>query len=292
MRHKEQLKGNTNCWSGRFTYDGCCSLNANRFNGPYYANYNHVMWVIRLPPLYSRVKRLYVIQGAVLDNWLVKKDLGLAGWFPHQGVMNDGEGLLWAGSDAALALLEMNFSFPVTSERRFLEVASAVGAPSMVALARGFSVWSSDLRVQSTWQRRESAKASFGIGSPELLRLKLPILDLTNTSTWPKELFDVILFVNPGPVTEGVLCHCFRNLLFRHLHPRGVALYSRKENLAQTDLRAETDYECFNPDGFHVALHQHGHGGTWYSQWVSSPFITLAGNQNGLRPVFSLQKLL
>ena len=52
------------------------------------------------------------------------------------------------------------------------------------ALAKGFHVWSSEVRRENAWQRLAGARSSFGRGSPEERRLRVPILDLFDPSTW------------------------------------------------------------------------------------------------------------
>ena len=59
----------------------------------------------------------------------------------------------------------------------FPQVASSVGAPSLVALAKGFHVWSSDLRDESAWQRWAGARAS-SFTEAQLKRFRTPRLDL------------------------------------------------------------------------------------------------------------------
>lgn len=116
-----------------------------------------------------------------------------------------------------------------------------------MALARGFSVWSSDWDKRSAWQRKTSAEASFGIQSKEVLRLKLPTVDVVNESTWPKVRFDVIALVQPDTVVR--LCEGFRELLRKRLdHPFGVGLYLRRLYF-DSDLGSSADRECFWPDG-------------------------------------------
>lgn len=219
-----KLKGNTHCWWGYFDYRTCCSLNAELWNVP---KYLHPFLLLA-----TRWADLVLVQGAVLD--AMQDDFALQ-WLPHsntvpyQGVQRDGEGLLWSGGAVlALGLSSISLPFPVGPSRRFLELCAGTGAASLVALARGFTVLSTDLREESQWQRAASARASFGPQAPELRRLRHQSLDLLDESTWPQRsegLFDLVA-VSPSAHLAQELCLGIRRLLLRLLAPGGVALFS------------------------------------------------------------------
>ncbi|CAE8640249.1 unnamed protein product [Polarella glacialis] len=261
FEHRSELHGARRCFIGDLTYDYCCSLNANTpMSQAQHVNYNHAVWLVQLLSRRGMPARsLKVIQGAVLENWVTFKGIHL-GQIPYQNVSVDG--LLW--SPLAVLLLELTeFRFPVDESRRFLDLAAGTGAASLVALARGFSVWSSDLRPESEWQRSASAVASFGPGSAEVTRLQTLSLDILDPASWPVDAFDVIHLVQLAQKSDGrksamgAICPAFRDLVRRLLRPGGVALYFRQQWL--TDELNLEDAACLEVEfGLRVRAHMTG----------------------------------
>lgn len=306
------LAGNQNCWFRDYTYENCCSLNNNLDRIP---DYEQLVWLLLLAerPSIPR-RRLHLVQGGVLENWQKFKRYASEGGsaaLPAQQFYL-GEGLLWSSSAFSVDLME--FPFHVDASRRFLELASGTGAPSLVALARGFEVWSTDLFPGSAWQRRASAESSFGAGSAELRRLHTPVLDLLNDSSWPSPalLFDAVFMAEPtrpglitGPAQErqvvrtadrgDALCDGFREIVRRFLRgPLGVGIYARRMPIGIPDLSTLPDYHCMKPDRHHaVTLHQQAENGTWWSQRIfeDQPAGLQVVAPGLLREVFEIRKL-
>ncbi|CAJ1344109.1 unnamed protein product, partial [Effrenium voratum] len=130
-----QIQGNPTCWDESFQNNECCSLNHNLNLVPHY---NHMIWQIRMPD----GRMVNVVQGQALEHWERKKIID-PGRFPFVGLSGNGEGLVWSAGSAAVAFALAEFP-DGRRPLRFLEVASSVGAPSLVALAKGFHVWSSE----------------------------------------------------------------------------------------------------------------------------------------------------
>lgn len=266
LLHKRKLRGNPGCWdTGNFTYARCCSV-----NGAYTApHYTHPFWM-----LVTGVRRwpeVIVVQGTTLD--AMQDDSGLQ-FLPHDGrlhfcgVLADGAGILWpTGAALALVLSQMDFSFDISTHHQFLEVAAGTGAPSLVALAKGFTVLSTDLQPETKWQRAASAWASFGPEAELLRHLYLLEVDLLDESTW-SELGEVpmdVIALAP-PYASGLrLCAAYKRLLRRTLASTGCAFYAPNVGLPPADLEAKAAF--FTRD-FDIVVHAQLRG--WWTSFNHS----------------------
>lgn len=286
------LRGNSHCWDGDYSYDHCCSINYNLDRG---TDYQQIVWQMLLPPSLGRLQassdqkevataangedvrqKIFVVQGAVIANLQLFKGMPMDVGIPFFDLNVDG--LLWGGSRAALALASVEFGFAVHPGRRLLEVAAGTGAPSLVALARGFTVVSTDISFDSGWQRQASAVRSFGPSSAEVKRFSNSALDLRNASTWPCRgqgpHFDVAVFVQVGgPEETHQLCGGFRRIVSRCLRlPGSVGLYMMNEALSRRHFMPDSShFACMRPDRHHsVHLHQPLADGGWRSERLPS----------------------
>ena len=74
-------------------------------------------------------------------------------WQEHErGVLD--RLLWWTGYQLAQLVAVFDFGFPPSFERRFLEVAAGVGAPSLAAFFRGFHVTATDISAASVTEER------------------------------------------------------------------------------------------------------------------------------------------
>ena len=227
-----------------------------------YCRFSHPIWQFKM----VQGPMINVVQGQVVQGWIERGIMSVSPVPPR--VQLDGEGMLWAGGLASLALSIMDFHLPQRGRRRrLLELAASVGAPSLVALAQGFAVWSSDLRNASAWQRSAGARASFGADSAEMRRFHTPRVDLLDERTWPRRKFDVVLLASSAFGAGGVpdevkraCCDGFRRIAATRLEVGGVALLFQQAAYLRGNggsLKGLDDYHCVRPDGpFAVALHQ------------------------------------
>lgn len=273
--------GNVKCWIEEFSYKRCCTYVANWDSTPPWWS-THFLWLVELPDPIRNTSYLKVVNGHVLQRltWLETNGEFLPlvgpgtrfGTFPaDQEMLTFGEGVLWSGGNPLLQLWisSFNFDFKVDASRIFLELSSGVGVASFVALAMGFSVWSSDVRDTNAWQRVAGAQATFGKGASELQRLQTPTVDLFNMSTWPIEKFDVILLTSSfePEIDSQKLCHGFRLLSSKCLKPQGVALFLKLQTIEYEYYR-EYLYSCMQPDHFHsVSAHRLDADFRWENRW-------------------------
>lgn len=258
LEHGHLLHGNPSCWVGDATYERCCTLNDNLDQLP---GWNQAVWLVKLPRrrgLGSSYLRF--VNGGVLQHW--REVLQLHHWpLPPKPMRTPGEGLLWLGGPAALALAHFPFRFSITPNRTFLELSAGVGAPSLIASALGFSVLSTDVRPESAWQRLVGARASFGPSSHEMHRFATSVVDLFNRSSWPSERFDIIFLsgsMEPG-IDVSKVCKGFRELVSAKLRPGGRALYAREQPTYH-----DIDSACFQPDHLHsVSMYTHDPQNNW-----------------------------
>jgi len=158
---------------------------------------------------------------------------------------------------------------------RFLEIAASVGAPSLVALEKGYHVWSSDLRPTSAWQRRAGAEASFGVAAPEVKRFRTLSLDVLDETTWPNMTFDVIFLSDTGfgiwSNEEGAArhtrtcCLSFAKLMRTRLASKGLGVVFALSHVLKT---RNADFDCMDREHFAVMMHKPLAEGKWQSQWL------------------------
>ncbi|CAK9029084.1 unnamed protein product [Durusdinium trenchii] len=183
--------------------------------------------------------------------------------------------------------------------RATVKVASSVGAPSLVALAKGFHVWSSDLRDESAWQRWAGARAS-SFTEAQLKRFRTPRLDLLDERTWPHGLFfDVIFLGSPffmvGPTSEqqAAFCRSFQRLLALHLAPQGLGMmFLNPVRLEPTGGNIRQTYadDCLKRSSFAVMVHQPVAEGRWHSKWLQEDTLEDFDAPLHLPLVFTLRR--
>lgn len=297
LNARQALAGYKACFlkGSLLTYENCCSLNAD--HGMRIA-WNQVFRMLATP-----WANIVLVQGATLDNYMDpsgKGSLPFGGAIAYQGVQSgDGEGIIWpTGARAALVLAQLNFTRLFNASggrarrgrRRFLELSSGTGAPSLVALARGFAVWSTDVSLESAWQRRASVRATFGeAASSELgARFFTPKLNLLDEFTWPAPrpqggAFDVILMSGAFPVrgqeaTRMRMCLGFRKILRRLLLPGGVGLFVLHEEAAERHNASGHLKACLAPDAaFDVVVHRQDLSGLWHSRCLRTWPLAVTG---------------
>lgn len=271
---ERKVLGNPRCWGGGFIHDECCVLNGNWMRIP---AYNHMIWQIRMPSQAI----LNVVQGQVLQTW-EERNLMPPGISPKKGFALDGEGLLWGAGRASLLFASMEL-LPGRQKKktlRFLEIAASVGAPSLVALEKGYHVWSSDLNPTSAWQRWAGAEASFGVTAPELKRFRTLSLDVLDETTWPNMTFDVIFLSNEGfgnrPNKEEAArrtrtcCLSFAKLMRTRLASKGVGVVFALGQLLKT---RNDHFDCMDREHFAVMMHKPLAEGKWQSQWLQEKVL-------------------
>lgn len=291
-----KVRGHPDCWQppeeGPVYHDNCCVLNANLDKVP---RFDHMIWQIRMP---ETEQILNVVQGQVLETWesrgIIPPEV-----VPKVGLQGNGEGLVWEAGESALALAVTEFGWRSARRIRFLEVASSVGAPSLVALAKGFHVWSSDLRDESAWQRWAGARAS-SFTEAQLKRFRTPRLDLLDERTWPHGLFfDVIFLGSPffmvGPTSEqqAAFCRSFQRLLALHLAPQGLGMmFLNPVRLEPTGGNIRQTYadDCLKRSSFAVMVHQPVAEGRWHSQWLQEDTLEDFDAPLHLPLVFTLRR--
>ena len=292
MAGTRKVQGHPHCWQepgeGPMFHDNCCVLNGNLEKVP---RYDHMIWQLRMPS----GKILNILQGQVLHLWAER---GIVpAFFPLEPLRPNGEGLLWEAGESALVLSLAQFQFP-TKRPRMLEVASSVGAPSLVALHMGFEVYSTDLRSAGTWHRRQSAVSSFGEGAEELERLHTPELDILDESTWPSLDFEVILLASPFFVVhplsgqQDAFCDGFQKLVSKRLAAHGLALMFLNPSRLQVaggDLRQTYAKRCLAREGLEVVVHRPLAEGLWQAEWLSEDLLDFDVDLK-LPMVFSLRR--
>lgn len=286
LRKEATLHGFDGCFGKDFTYERCCPLNANmEFVIATPPNWSHAMWLVELLPRVGPRRVLSVIQGAVLEQWFQKGLHADLQGIPYTNVTLDGT--LWTPGNSLLLEL-IDFQFPVSDAKRFLDLAAGTGLASLIALARGFSVWSTDLYLESQWQRYASAVASFGPDAVELSRFHTSALDILDPASWPQESFDVVHFVQARPQRHAMkpLCQNFRALLRSLLACGGVALYFRIESVFPT----AADVECTWPEpDFRVLLH-HSNGSDWSSEEITERWYRVREVTSNTPMVFTIER--
>ena len=156
------LGGNWRCWGGALTYEGCCSISPRNGNSAYI-------------PKQTFYKPKLMVDLAALNRTVVVHQAGFIERYEAREAAKPDvgpDGVLWkTGYKAAQFVAAFEFpgvapeppggkaSFP---PRKFLELAAAVGAPSLAALVRGFHVITTDLFDRSVAQRLRSAAETLG----------------------------------------------------------------------------------------------------------------------------------
>ena len=285
---KRKVLGNPRCWQSPFSHDECCVLNGNWMRIPAYM---HMIWPIRMPS----EAILNVVQGQVLESW-EERTIIPPGIIPEKGLVFDGEGLLWGAGRAALLFASMEL-LPGRKTIRFLEIAASVGAPSLVALSKGYRVWSSDLRPKSAWQRWAGAKASFGAKAPELKRFHTLSVDVTDETTWPNMTFDVIFLADTGLgiwSDEEVAsrrtrtgCRGLTELMRTRLASKGLGVVFALGSVLEI---RKSDFDCMDHEHFAVAMHKPLAEGGWQSQWLQEEVLQDFRTPHNLPIAFTLRR--